>query len=948
VAPDALSPSSAPAPASPPPTSAAAPAPGAPPPGPAGAATPAKLFLVDGANLAYRSFFAFIQNPLTNTKGMNTSAPFGFTQTLLKLVQDERPDYIAVVWDPEGPTERHVKFAEYKATRQKMPDEMEESLPYIDRIVEGLGVAQVLVEGWEADDVIGTLAVQGADRGLDVYILSTDKDFLQLARPNLRVFNIRRGFADLEVLGPGETAEKWGVGPGGIRDVLALMGDASDNVPGVPGVGEKTAVELVKEFGSVEGVLANAEKVKRKNVREALLAGREQALLSLDLVTIRTSAPVSLDLERMRRRDPDPEALLPLFLELEFHQLVSRVARRRREQPVRYVTVDAPEALDALAATLAAAPEFAFDTETTGLDALTADLVGLSFSAAEGEAAYIPVMEPGEAGTLFAAPRTNEPWLRRVLATLRPILEDPARPKGGQNAKYDILVLGHYGIEVRGLAFDTMIASYLCDPSQRQHNIDVLSLRYLNEQKIPTEELIGKGKSQVTMAQVPVEKVSRYACEDADFALRLHRVLGPRIDALGMRRLHDEVEIPLVGVLARMERAGMKVDAPLLGALSKEYEGKLAALEKEIHVEAGEPFNVDSPKQLAAVLFEKLEVQKKLGVRVKRLKTGYSTDQSVLEQLTAHPVVAKVMEYRQLRKLKGTYLDALPALAGKDGLIHTSFQQAVAATGRLSSSDPNLQNIPIRTDEGRRIRAAFVARASDRVLLSADYSQIELRVLAHVAGDETLVEAFRRGEDVHRATAARVFRVEPAAVTSDLRAKAKVINFGIIYGMGAQRLARETGMAPSEAEDFIKRYFETFPGIKRYIDATVAFCEKNGYVQTLFGRRRLIPEISMPNPGMRSQARNMAVNTPIQGTAADLIKVAMVRIDAALRERGLGTLMVLQVHDELVFDAPASELEEVKALVRAGMEGAFSSCGEFRVPLRVDMGAGRTWLDAHG
>jgi len=922
-------------------------------PSEAAAKAPAKLFLIDGANLAYRSFFAFVNAPLTNAKGLNTSAPYGFTQTLLKIYEDERPEYIAVVWDPEGPTERHVKYPEYKATRERMPEEMDESLPYLDRIVDGLKVAQVLVPGWEADDLLGTLAVRGADAGLDVYILSSDKDFLQLVRPNLRVFNLKKGYADLEILGPRETEQKWGVGPEGIRDVLALMGDASDNIPGVPGIGEKTAVELVKEHGSVAKVLENADKVKRKNVRESLLANKASALLSLDLVTIRTDAPVELDLERFARKDPDAEVLTPLFLELEFNQLIGRVGKKRRSLPVVYRTVEIGDAaaLEALATALEAAPTFAFDTETTGLNALEVDIVGLSFSCAEGEAWYVPVMQPGQPGTLFAAPVPETAWLAKVLARLRPLLEDPKRSKGGQNAKYDMLVLSQprHGVLVRGVAWDTMIASYLVDPSQRQHNIDLLSLRYLNEKKIATEELLGKGKGQVTMAQIPIAEVSRYACEDADFALRLHKVLSPRIDALEMRRLHDDLEIPLIEVLARIERAGMKIDAKLLGALSKEYEGKLAVLEGEIHALAGEVFNVDSPKQLATVLFEKLEVQKTLSVRLKKLKTGYSTDQSVLEQLTAHPLVGKIMEQRTLRKLKGTYLDALPLLVGKDGLIHTSFNQAVAATGRLSSSDPNLQNIPIRTDEGKRIRAAFVPRAPGRVLLSADYSQIELRVLAHMAEDEVLVEAFQRGEDVHRATAARVFGVEPAAVTGELRTRAKAINFGIIYGMGAQRLARDTGMKETEAQDFIKRYFETFPGIKRYLDATVAFCEKNGYVQTLFGRRRLIPEITSGNPGMRAQARNMAVNTPIQGTAADLIKVAMVRIDAALRGREAEAIMVLQVHDELVFDVAEAALDATKALVKELMEGAFSGAGTgaFKVPLKVDMGAGKSWLEAH-
>jgi DNA polymerase-1 len=913
-----------------------------------------RLFLIDGANLAYRSYFAFVNQPLTNSKGLNTSAAFGFTQTLLKLIEEEKPEYLAVVWDPEGETDRHVRYPAYKATRQKMPDEMDDSLPFIDRIVEGFRIPQIGVEGWEADDLIGTLAVRAADQGLDVYIVSSDKDFLQLARPKLRLYNLRKGWSELEVLGPAETQAKWGVGPEGIRDVLALMGDSSDNIPGVPGVGEKTAAELVREFGSLEGAIAAAEqeKVKRKNVRAALIEHRAQAALSKELVTINTAAPIELDLEQLRRKEPDPVALTPLFIELEFTQFVNRVGHKKREGPVSYHTVRSEAELDALIQKLNQSEVFCFDTETTGLNPLEADVIGLSFSCKDDEAYYVPTFTPGTPGTLFSNPHVDEDWLRHVLAKLKPLLEDPAKKKGGQNAKYDMLVLGRYGIEVRGLAFDTMIASYLCDPSLRQHNLDVLALRYLNEQKIATEELIGKkGKNQISMFDLPVEEVAKYACEDADYTYRLNACFGPRLAALEVERLYREVELPLIAVLARMERAGVKLDTSLLRALSAEYDVKLDRLAKEIHGLAETAFNIDSPKQLGEVLFDRLEVHKALGVRVKKLKTGYSTDQSVLDTLTGHPVVAKIMEYRSLRKLKGTYLDALPALVSKrDGLLHTSFNQAVAATGRLSSSDPNLQNIPIRTEEGRRIRAAFVPRAEGRVLLSADYSQIELRVLAHVTGDPTMVETFRRGDDVHRATAARVFGVAPEAVNLELRSRAKVINFGLIYGMGAQRVARETGLSQVEAEAFIQQYFSKFPGIKGYIDDTIRFCERHGYVQTLFGRRRMIPEIASPNRQLRSAARNMAVNTPIQGTAADLIKVAMVRIDAAIRERNLKSLMILQVHDELLFDVAASELDEVKALVRDRMETAFSAAnaGEFKVPLRVDMGAGKSWLEAHG
>lgn len=908
-------------------------------------AQPPRLFLVDGANLAYRSYFAFIRQPLVTSKGLNTSGAFGFTQTLLKLLEEEKPEYIAIVWDPPGETERSRLFADYKATRQKMPDEMDDALPYIDKIAEGFRVAQVMVDGWEADDVIGTLAVRAADQGIDVYIVSSDKDFLQLVRPNLRLYNLRKGWADLEILGPEETRAKWGVGPERIRDILALMGDASDNIPGVPGIGEKTAAELIGEFGSLENVLANAERVKRKNVREALLANKVNARLSYDLVTIRTDAPIDLDLERFRRREPDPEVLAPLFLELEFSQFLSKIGTKARGPlEVDYRIVREEAELDELIACLRRANEFAFDTETTGLNPLEADIVGFSFACEEGKAHYVPTFTPGIPGTLFSKPRIDEPWLRKVIAKLKPLLEDETVKKGGQNVKFDILALSRYGVEVRGIAFDTMIASYICDPSARLHNLDALALRYLNLQKQTTEQVIGKGRTQISMFDIPLEEVARYAAEDADFTLRLHHVFWPKICALQCETLYQEIELPLISVLARMERAGVKIDTGILARLSTEYDARLDALAEEIYALVGERFNIDSPKQLALILFEKLEVHKKLGVRVKKLKTGYSTDAEILEQLAEDPAVSKILEYRSLRKLKGTYLDALPGLVAKDGLVHTSFNQAVAATGRLSSSDPNLQNIPIRGDEGRKIRAAFVPRSPENRILSADYSQIELRVLAHVTGDPTLVETFARGEDVHRATAARVFGVAPAEVTADLRSKAKVINFGIIYGMGPQRLARETGMTPEEASRFIEQYFEKFPGIKQYVQETIRSCERNGWVQTIYGRRRLIPEITSPNPRLRAAARNMAVNTPIQGSAADIIKVAMVAIDRRMRERELRSHMILQVHDELVFDVLEAELPAMQALVRESMEQAFPG---FRVPLKVDMGVGRNWLEAH-
>ena len=917
-----------------------------------------RLFLIDGHALAYRSYFAFIRSPLVNSKGQNTSAIYGFASAVLRLIEKESPDRIAVVFDSPEPTFRHKKFADYKATREKMPDEMAAQLPRIDEVTEALGLAIIRAPGYEADDVIGTFARRAEEAGWDCFIVTGDKDFMQLVDDHIQLYDVTKKGGEAEIIGRDGVVEKFGVPPEKVVEVLGLMGDSSDNVPGVEGIGPKTALELIQKYGTLEEALAHAEEVKSKRAREGLLAGREKALLSKELVTIDVAAPVEFDPGRFGRREPDASRLLALFEELEFPSLIEKIQFQGAHGTAAYHTVSDPEAFDALLARLRSAREFVLDTETTSTEPTRAELVGLSFAFREQEAFYVPVGECGvrsaECGVdgdlpLFGGPATPEPGTRNpkpgmplqmAIDRLKPILEDPAIRKGGQNIKYDMIVLSNYGIQVRGVAFDTMVESYLLDPSQRQHNIDLLAMKHLKFRKIPTSDLIGKGKGQISMRDVPVEKVSPYACEDADVTLRLHNLFLPQLREQGLDRLYHDIEVPLIGVLARMEERGVKVDLDLLRALSADFQTKLDTLTADIFKLAGEEFNINSTQQLGVILFEKLQIQKGLGVRVRRTKTGYGTSVGALEAFASHPLVGLILEYRTLTKLKGTYIDAFPALVHpKTGRIHTSFNQTVTATGRLSSSDPNLQNIPIRTELGRKIREAFIPGEPSRCLLTADYSQIELRILAHLTGDGNLLAAFHRGEDIHRRTASEIFEIPIEEVTPEMRSRSKAINFGIIYGMGPQRLAHDTGITMAEAQQFIDRYFLRYPLIRRFIDDTVATAERDGYVTTLCGRRRAIPEMFSQNQGTRSAAERVAVNTPIQGAAADLIKIAMVALDGRLGADYPDVWMILQVHDELVFDLPAEQAEAVAAVVRQEMEGAL----KLSVPLKVDITIGASW-----
>jgi DNA polymerase I len=920
-----------------------------------------RLFLLDGAAVAYRAYFAFIKNPLTNSKGLNTSAVFGFLTILFALLEKEKPDYFAVVLDSREPTFRHKKYKEYKATREKMPDDMAESLPYIDKVVEALNLPRLILPGYEADDIIGTLVTRAKKEKIQSFIVSGDKDFMQLIGPDVKMYNPKRP-DDIVVMDEKDVLEKFGVKPEQVIDVLALMGDASDNVPGVPGVGEKTASALINEYGSFENLYKNIDKVAKPKLKEMLLKNKALAELSYELVTIECDTPIKAEIEELVPGRPDMDRIKEIFKELEFGRLLNRAevyaelvgkGGKKKEEKVRDEPEETPEtgetvqtafkivsskyrALSTLKEVREAmeeasrADEVAVDTETTGLDALSAEIVGVSLSWKNQEAVYIPFNQGMEKG--------------KLLELLKPFLENPKIRKGGQNSKYDWAVFRTHGIEPQGLSFDTMVESYLLDSSSRQHNLDAMALKYFNHTKIPTEQLIGKGKKQISMAEVSLEAITQYSCEDADFTLRIHRHFEPRMKREGLARLYEDVELPLVLVLEDMERKGICIDSQLLKQLSDEAGAELEILTKKIFKEAGEEFNIGSPQQLGKILFDKMQVQKISGMRVKKTKTGYSTDVDVLESLKGIPVADLLLDFRQLSKLKNTYLDVIPTLVHeKDGRIHTSFNQTVAATGRLSSSDPNLQNIPIRSVFGKRVRAAFVPADSKHVLISADYSQIELRVLAHITEDPNLIKTFENKEDVHARTASLIFGVPMDKVTSTQRGQAKTINFGVLYGMGPQRLARENGVSIAEAKKFIEDYMAKYPGIQKFTTEQVELAKKHNYVSTILGRKRLLPEIHSSNIGLRLNAERMAVNTPIQGSAADLIKVAMVKIHQVLRQKKMETAMLLQVHDELVFEAPKGEAEEAGKLIAHEMENAI----QLKVPLKVEVGVGKNWLEAH-
>ncbi|MEM1320904.1 MAG: DNA polymerase I [Bacteroidota bacterium] len=928
-----------------------------------------KLFLLDGQALVYRAHYAFITRPLVNSKGMNVSAITGFTRSLWDVMRKQNPSHIAVSFDLSGPTFRHEMFTEYKANREAQPEDITLAIPYIQRILEGFNIPIVTSEGFEADDVIGTLAKQAEKEGFTVYMMTPDKDYAQLVSENVFLYKPGRKGGDVEIMGVPEVLEKWQIQRvEQVIDMLGLQGDSVDNIPGIPGIGGKTASKLLAKFDSVEGLLANTDQLKGKQ-KEKVIEFAEQGRLSKTLATIDINVPVQFDAETYAITEMNKEALSEVFKELEFRSLAKSIlgADAAGAEPVAgsqgslfgdipakqpaiksplpshsvaehslkdvehdYKLVATAEERAELIQLLAQQDLFCFDSETTGVDANIAELVGLSFSCKKGEAYYVPFPE-------------DQAEVRGVLAEFAELFGNEKIGKIGQNIKYDMLLLKWYDIEVKGTLYDTMLAHYLIEPELR-HNMNYMAESYLKYEPISIETLIGKrGKNQLTMRQVPVEKVVDYASEDADITLQLKEYLWPILEKEELQKLYAELEAPLVPVLVDLEHAGVNVDTDFLAEYSKELSTGILEREQEIYKIAGTQFNIASPRQVGEVLFDKM----KIPYRWRKTKTGqYSTNEEKLTELALeHPIAATILGFRALAKLKSTYVDALPKLVNpRSGRIHSSFNQALAATGRLSSNNPNLQNIPVRTPEGRRVREAFIPRDEEHLLLAADYSQIELRIIAEISGDEAMLEAFQAGQDIHQATAARVFGVPFEEVNREQRYRAKTVNFSIIYGAGATNLSRQLDIKRAEASELIKQYFSQYQGLKRYMEKQVELAREQGYVTTLMGRRRYLRDINSRNGMIRSHAERNAINTPIQGTAADMIKIAMIKIHQALKAGDFRTKMILQVHDELVFDVYKEELEQVKPIIEEQMKTAIPN---LKVPIKVGMDTGSNWLEAH-
>ncbi len=879
------------------------------------------LYLIDGSSYLYRAYFALPF--LSNSRGIPTHAAYGFTRMLMKIIKEHQPQYMAVAFDVSRETFRTETYKEYKAQRPSMPDELAVQIPYIKEILKALKIPILEMENYEADDVIATLAIRAQEAGFHVVIVTGDKDMLQLVTEHIQVYDPMK---DL-FYGPQEVEEKMGVPPERIPDFLGLAGDSIDNIPGVKGIGAKSARELVKSLGTLEEIYAHLDQVPPK-YRKKLEGAKDVAFMSKALVKVRSDLPLKVTWDQLERKEPDYKRLRELFRELEFTTLIRELPQGEEDRG-RYGLVTSLDQWQALVEELSSSGELSFDFETDSLAPVEARLVGLALTSREKEGWYVPMDHlEGE----------NLPE-RAVLEGLASLLTDPQKEKVGQNIKYELVLLFSRGHRVEGPLFDTMVASYLLNPGKRTHGLDDLALEYLGYRTVTYKEVTKKGKKEIPFAQVKPEIARDYACEDADITLRLKHILEAQLKEEGLESLFRDLEMPLVPVLARMELAGVKVDRSRLEAMAGVLETQIERLEKEIHQLAGEPFNVNSPKQLAHILFEKLKLKP-----IRKTKTGYSTDVEVLAQLSLeHPLPEKVLEYRQLTKLKSTYVEGLMKVINpKTGRVHTSFNQTVTATGRLSSSDPNLQNIPIRTELGRMIREAFVAEEGF-LLLSADYSQIELRILAAMSGDEKLLEAFSRGEDIHTRTACEIFGVKPEDVTPELRRRAKVVNFGIIYGMSPYGLSQELKIPVEEAAEYIELYFHRYPGVRRFLDGLIEEAQEKGYVTTLLGRRRFIPEIHSSNRNTRELGKRYAINTPIQGSAADLIKLAMIRIDQFLLEEGLKTRMILQVHDELLLEVAQGELDLVKDRVKELMEKVYP----LQVPLVVHIGVGKNWEEAH-
>ncbi|MBI4398778.1 MAG: DNA polymerase I [Candidatus Omnitrophica bacterium] len=885
------------------------------------------LYLIDGNSLCYRSYYAI--RHLSNSKGEATNAIYGVVATVRKIVEEEHPDFIAVCFDRKEPTFRHAKFEDYKVHRKPMPDDLIEQMPKIKEVLEAYRFPIFEKAGYEADDILGTLAVRGATEGLEVFIVTGDKDALQLVTSKVKIYNIQK---EGLIYDAKKVAERYsGLKPENMIDLMALMGDASDNIPGVPKVGEKTALELVKEFGSLDHLYNNLSAIKKEAIRKSLEENKKLAYLSRELATIDTQVPIDVKISDLQLKPPDGQKLMELFKRFEFRTLMRDImpTAQAGTEERRYCRQDTLSELKAFVKKLATVKAFAVDTETTSSDPIKASLIGISIAYVEQEACYIPCASSEHAGGGLER--------GKVLRLLKPILENPNIKKFGQNIKYDYIVFCRHGIQLEGLEFDTMIASYLLHPERARHNLDEISMEHLGVRKIATRELLGTGKKAITMDAVPLERVSEYACEDADCVYRLVNRLRPGLEKDGLVKLFSEVEMPLVEVLARMEMNGVALDSEFLAKLSRRLEKDLLALTGKIYKLSGQEFNINSTKQLAEILFERL----KLPV-VKKTKTGYSTDVSVLEHLSeTHEVPKLLLEYREKTKLKSTYVDALPELVDQEGLIHTSFNQTVTATGRLSSSEPNLQNIPIRSELGREIRKAFIPRAKSRKIISADYSQIELRLLAHFSEDPNLTQAFQEGLDVHKYTAALLYGVKEENVTRPMRYAAKTVNFSIIYGKTPFGLSKDLGISIGEADLFIQNYFKRYARVKDYLESQKEHARKHGYVKTLLGRRAYFPEINSANATMRQFAERAAINAPLQGSAADLIKQAMIDIDRDLIEQNYQTLMILQVHDELVFDAPGDEVEAISKLIRKRMEQGI----RLHVPLEVGLKIGHSWYE---
>ncbi len=944
-----------------------------------------KVFLLDAFALVFRAYYALIRSPRITSKGKNTNAQFGFTNTLVELITKQKPSHMAVCFDTSAPTERHTDFADYKANRQETPEDISAAVPDIRKIIEGFNIPVIAIDGFEADDVIGTLSKQAEKAGYEVYMVTPDKDYGQLVSKKIKIYKPAYQGNDVEILGPDEVCARWNIkNVNQVVDMLGMMGDAVDNIPGIPGVGEKTAAKFLAEYGTLEKTLANADKIKGA-MGDKVMKGKEMAILSKKLATIITNVPVKFHEADFKLKDWDKEKLKQIFADLEFRTLGKRllgeefaatvpsrsvvekeipqgvqtdlfgniieaaeekkpagpregeedvlvVDKNINNTPHKYVALETDADIKKLVADLKKHTEICFDTETTGIDANNTELVGLSFSVKPGEAYYIPCP-------------ADQKRTKQILAHFESLFADKKKIWVGQNTKYDLLVLKWYGVELAGNIFDTMLAHYVIEPDGKR-SMDILSERFLGYEPVHIEELIGKkGKTQGNMRDVEIEKVKEYAGEDADITLQLKNVFEPLLGKKVVEKVFNEVEIPLVKVLVDMEYEGIKVDTGFLGVYSKQLEKDAKKAEESVYKQAGVRFNLASPKQLGEVLFEKL----KLDPAAKKTKTGqYQTGEDVLLKLAVkgHQIVDDILAFRELTKLKSTYVDALPQLINtKTGRVHTTYGQAVAVTGRLASNNPNLQNIPVRTDRGKEIRKAFIPRDNKHVLLSADYSQIELRIVAAISGDKNMCKAFKSGTDIHNATAARVYNVAEEDVTKEMRYKAKSVNFGIIYGQGAFGLADNLGISRTEAKQIIDNYKKEFPGIQKYMDDTINFARENGYVETLMGRKRWLRDINSANFTVRGFAERNAINSPIQGTAADMIKLAMQKVNTAMKKAKMQSKMLLQVHDELVFDALRSEVKELKPLIIESMQTALLLPN--KVPVIAECGQGDNWLEAH-